>query len=120
MPAGLIQHQDGMGTGGDPGGDFIKVQLHCPGIAAGHDERRANAAFRADSAEDIGRSGALIAERNGTGAALGPTTGEFGLLPDPRFVLPPDLYRGIRRESRPDTVERVGEVFLNSSRAWVS
>jgi hypothetical protein len=47
------------------------MQVHRFGIAGGHDEGCTFALLRTDGSEDIGGSGALIAGRAWSGAALG-------------------------------------------------
>lgn len=68
----------------------------------GQDQRRPDAALGADGAEDVGGLGTLVVGRPRTATAPGPAAGDLVLLTDPRFVLPPQLYPGIRREVRPD------------------
>jgi len=62
------------------------------GVATGQDETRADASGRTDGAEDVGRAGALIPGRRGTGSAFRPTPRDFVLLADPGFVLEPNFY----------------------------
>ena len=92
MPAGLIEHQHGVGAGRDALGDFDQMQVHRVGVALGQDERRALAVLGRDRAEDVGRSGSLIFGSAWTRAALGPTAGDLVLLADARLVGEPDLY----------------------------
>jgi hypothetical protein len=60
MLPGLIDDQDGMGTGLDVEGDLLEVHAHRFAVAPGHDDGRAFAFSRTDRAEDVGRGGALI------------------------------------------------------------
>ena len=116
MPASLINHEHGMGTGRDDLGDFREVQVHRLGVAGRQDQGRALALFRADRAEDVGGSGALVAGRAGTGAALGPPASDLVLLADTGFVLEPDLYLvDVDRLFARDCIQARGEVFLKSS-----
>ena len=41
VPAGLVDHQHGMGAGRDMPGDFRQMQVHRVGVAFGQDERGA-------------------------------------------------------------------------------
>ncbi len=91
------------------------MPLHGLGVAAGQDEGGADATLRADGAEDIGRLGALIERRPRPGSPARPSPGDLGFLTDPRFVLPPNLYRGVGRELGADCLQRGREVFLKSS-----
>lgn len=54
MPSGLIEQQEGVGAGRDMAGNFVDVELHHGGVAAGQDETRPGAASRTDGAEDVG------------------------------------------------------------------
>ena len=107
----LIEHDNGMGAGAHPGGDFLQIPLHGLGVAAGQDKGVANAALGTGGAEDIGRLGALIMGRAGAGSAPRPASGDLVLLSDPRFVLPPKLYLGVRRKSGADRLQFDREVF---------
>ena len=63
MPSGLIEHDDGMGTGFNDAGDLFEmgVQRLCVGI--GHDEAGSFALVRADGPEDISRRRPLVLGR---------------------------------------------------------
>src|SRR5260370_34318965 len=61
MPSGLIEQQDRVTAGSDVLGDFGQVQVHRLAVAERKDEPDAFAIFRANRAEYVGRSGALIA-----------------------------------------------------------
>jgi hypothetical protein len=54
VPTRLIEQHQRVGTRGDLGCDFIEMKLHHGGVAAGKHEPCADAARRADGAEDIG------------------------------------------------------------------
>ena len=56
------------------------------------DERRAYALLGADGAENIGRGGALILRGGRSRSAFRPSTGDFVLLTDARFVFEPNLH----------------------------
>ena len=91
------------------------MPLHGLGVAARQDESRADAAFRTDSAEDIGRLGAEIERRSGPTSPARPAPGNLVFLTDPSFVLPPELYPGIGREPGADRRQSGGKVFLKAS-----
>ena len=59
------------------------------GIGARQNEPSADAAVRADGAEQIGRLVALVARCCGSAAAFRPDTGQAALLADAGLVLPP-------------------------------
>ncbi len=89
MPAGLIEQDNAMSPRFDGLGNFCQVERHGLCVAAGQHQAGALALLGADGAEDVGRSGALIARCRGAGAALGPPAGDLVLLSDP---VKPDLY----------------------------
>ena len=63
------------------------MPLHGLGVAAWQHETGPDAPGRTDCAEEIGRFGALVLRRGGSGAAPCPAPRELGLLPDPGFIL---------------------------------
>jgi len=116
VPAGLIDQEDGVGTGRDGLGNLREVQVHCLGVAGRQDQGRPLALLRADRAEDVGGSGALVTGRAGTGTALGPPAGDLVLLADTSLICEPDLYLvDVDRLLARDCVQARGEVFLKSS-----
>lgn len=98
--------------------DLCQVQVHCMGVGIGHDQPRAFALGRTDRPEDIGPLGALVFGRRRPGAALGPAPGDLVLLPDARFILPPQLNLYILAKSRLDFRQLAGEAFLKSSTTY--
>ena len=62
-PAGLIDQEYGGAPGADGGGDLHQVQVHRLGVAGRQDQGCTLTLFRADSTEDVGGSGALVAGR---------------------------------------------------------
>ena len=77
---------------------------------------RALAVFRADRAEDVGGSGALITGSARAGAALGPPAGDLVLLANTSLICEPDFYLvAVDRLLARDCVQARGEVFLKSS-----
>lgn len=88
------------------------MPLHGLGVAAWRHETGTDAPGRTDRAEEIGRLGALVLRRRGSGAAPGPAPRELGLLPDPGFVLPPDLYVRVGRERCSDLLYLSWETFF--------
>jgi hypothetical protein len=118
VPACLIDQEHGVGAWRDSLGDLDEVQVHRLGIAGGQDQGCALAFLRADSTEDVGRGGALIAGSARASTALGPPASNLVLLADARFVLEPNLY-GLDIDGlfARDFVQARGEVFLKSSMA---
>ena len=117
MPPGLIDDDDGMGTGRDGCGDFPQMKGHGGGVASGEHQGRADAPGRADGAEDIGRAGSLIVGSRGASSPFRPASCDLVFLSDPGFVLPPDFYGRSCREIVPDFRHSGGEVFLNAATA---
>ena len=118
MPASLIEKEHGMLSGRNLGGDLGEMQAHRLGMTVRQHECRPLALLGTDSAEDVGRRGALVARRAGAGAAPGPTAGDLVLLADTGFVGEPDFYIGrcdvLRRG---DFFQAGGEIFLKSATA---
>jgi hypothetical protein len=116
MPAGLVDQEDGVGRRRDSFGDLGEVQIHCLSVAGRQDQGRALALVRADRAEDVGRSGALIAWGDRTSAALGPSAGDLVLLTNAGLVGEPDFYGlAVERLLARDRLQTGGEAFLKSS-----
>src|SRR2546422_10815989 len=80
VPAGLVDQEDGVGSGRDGCGDLGEVQVHRLGVAGWHDQGCTLALLRADCTEDVGGSGPLVPRCAWTGAALGPAAGDLVLL----------------------------------------
>ena len=118
VPAGLIEHDQGMCARIDRPGDLVEVELHGCGVAAGQDEARALALRGADGAEDVGRFGTLVVCRPGARAASRPAPRDLVLLADARLVLPPQLYCGAGWQARPERRQFRGEFFLYASSAY--
>src|SRR5271165_2720312 len=93
VPAGLIEHQHGVGTG-----------------------RGALAVLGRDRAEDVSRGGALVLGRGGARAAFRPAPRDLVLLADARLVTEPYLYVA-RRDAffAGDLLQAGREAFLKSS-----
>jgi hypothetical protein len=92
------------------------VQVHRLGIVGRQDQGRAFALLRTDRAEDVGRGGALIMGRIGTGATLGPAAGDLVLLTNTSLICKSDfnLVAADRLLAR-DCIQERGEVYLKSS-----
>ena len=86
MPSGLIEEEDGVGSGRDRLGDLRQMQVHRLGVAGRQDQGCALALFRTDGTEDVGRGGALVTRRARAGAALRPAAGDLVLLADAGLV----------------------------------
>ncbi len=93
VPAGAVEQQHGVGALATRPADLVEVELHGLGVGEGHGERRADAARRADGAEQVGAFVALIGGLAWARAAPGPLPHEAVLLADAGFVLEPDLDR---------------------------
>lgn len=117
MPAGLIDDEDGMRAGIDGAGDLLEMGVHRLGIAPGQNQPDALALLRTDGTEDVGPLGALIVRRDGSCSALRPAARYLVLLPDPGFILEPELDLYARFETRADRFDLGGEVFLKTSTA---
>jgi hypothetical protein len=116
MPSSLIDKKHSLRARRDLCGDFGEMQGHRLGVAARHDEGRALALFRADRAENIGRSGSLVVRGAGARAAPGPTARDLVLPADARLVGEPDFYRArIDALLAPDLFQARGKAFLKSS-----
>ena len=112
MPAGLVDQEHGVGAGRDGRGDLRKVEVHRLGVAGGQDQGCALALFRADGAEDVGGSGALVTGRAWARAALRPPAGDLVLLADAGLVLEPDFYRvAVDRLLARDCLQARGEAY---------
>src|SRR3954463_14124457 len=61
--------------------------------------------LRADRPEDVDRACPLIMRGPGPGAPSGPAARDLVLLAHARLVLPPQLYGGVVRETRPDRLQ---------------
>ena len=79
----------------------------------GHHQRGAFPLRRADCAEDIGGSRALILRGAGSGSAPGPAAGDLVLLHNPGLVLEPYFYW--LTLFRCNFRQAGGEVFLNAA-----
>ena len=120
MPPGPVHEQRGVRAGCDVTADLVDVELHGLGIGVGKRQTGADAARRADGAEQICAAVALIRRLAGPGSAARPLPDDAVLLPDPGFVLPPDLDRLALRQIGQMRAQRAREVFLNSATIRVS
>ena len=89
-------------------------------VAVGQHQARTLAFFGADGTENVDRAGALIVWRSWPRAALGPPASDLVLLPDPRFILKPDLYILALCLLGCDLRQLGGEVFFKAAMASVS
>ena len=116
MPACLIDQEHSVCAGRNGLGDLHEMQVHRLGVAGGQDQGRTLALLRADGAEDVGGSGALVAGRTWARAALRPAAGDLVLLADTSLICEPDFYRvDADRLLTRDCVQARGEAFLKSS-----
>ena len=91
MPTSAITDQQRMCAARHLRADFLQVLIHGFSVDRGHDDCRANAAFRADRPEQMRCVMAIVAHHGGSAAFLRPYIRERSLLADPGFVLEPDL-----------------------------
>ncbi len=118
MPTGLIHQYNSVSARSDGERYFCQMERHGFCIIQEQHQPRALAVLRADCAEDIDRFGPLIFGRPGPFPASGPAPRELVLLPDPRFVLEPDLYRRSLRERSSDLFQLGGKApLLKASKA---
>ena len=115
VPAGAVEEQDGVGAAGDGSADLVEMGLHGLGVGEGHGEGRADAARRADGAEQIGALVALVGRLPGPGAAPGPLADETVLLADASLVLEPHLDRLALCNVGEMRLQRRRKVFLNAA-----
>ncbi len=113
---GLVDQEDGVGSGRDGCGDLGEVQVHRLGVAARHDQGCTLALLRAHCTEDVGGSGPLVTRCAWTGAALGPAAGDLVLLTDAGLVGEPDFYLvAVKRLLARNGLQARGKAFLKSS-----
>ena len=118
MPTGLIHQYNSVSARSDGERYFCQMERHGFGIAERQHQPRALAVLRADRAEDIDRFSSLIFGCRWPRPATGPAPRDLVLLPDPRLVLEPDLYRCVCRESCFDLCQLGCKApFLKASRA---
>lgn len=115
MPAGAVEQQDGVGAARDAARNLVNMHLHGLGVGVGHGERRADAARRTNGAEQIGVFVALIGGLAGPGSTPRPLPDLTVLLPDPGFILEPNLDRLSPGKMCEMGGQRRREVFLNAA-----
>src|ERR1019366_4286082 len=120
MPAGAVEHDDGVGAWSDLAADLLQMQVHGPDVGVGHDPGCAHPAGGTDGAEQVGPFVALVLGCAGPAAALGPDPGQGSLLADAGLVLPADLERPPPRSLGDDAPDQICEVFLCASSAAAS
>jgi hypothetical protein len=91
--------------------------LHGRSVATRQDKTCTDATIGADGTKYPYRFCALILARRGPGSPWSPAPCQFGLLVNPRFILPPDFYGRVGRERGPDYRHFEGEIILKPSRA---
>ena len=91
MPAGAVEHDDGVGIGRQRGGELGQKQVHRCGIDDRQHQREVFAGGGADGGEDIGPLVALLREAGGTLALQPPAVAYPPLVADARLVLKPEL-----------------------------
>src|SRR5690348_8765467 len=111
MPSGLIEKDGGVRARRDLRGDLGQVQVHRLGVAARHDEGGAFALVRADRAENVGRSGSLVAWRARARSAPGPAAILFFWPIRASSANQISMSRGSTPFSRPISSRRMGRLF---------
>jgi len=87
------------------------MQVHHRGVAPRQDQPYRLAFLGADSAEDVGGSGALICRRGRTTATPGPAAGDLVLLTDPGFVTEPQFDVGRIKATLAIAATSAGQFF---------
>ena len=100
---------------GDIARDFVEVKLHHVGVGVGQREGGADAASRADRAEQVGVVVTLVGGLARSRSALGPLPNLPVLLADPGLILKPYLDRRRLRQAFEMSLQRALEIFLNAS-----
>ncbi len=95
--------------------DLVEVELHHVGVGIRQRKRRADAAGRADRAEQISVVIALVGGLPWPRSAPGPLPNLAVLLADAGLVLKPDFDRRRLRQSFEMGLQRAREVFLKAS-----
>lgn len=91
VPAGLVEGEHGVRADRDAPADRVQMMLHGAGIGARKHERGAGVTRRTDRAEHVGVSVTLILGLARPRPLLRPLIDQAVFLPDPHFVLEPDL-----------------------------
>jgi hypothetical protein len=91
------------------------VELHHVGVGVGQSERGADAAGRADRAEQIGVVVALVGGLPWPRSAPGPLPNLAILLANAGLVFKPDFNRRRFGQAFEMSLQRAREVFLNAS-----
>lgn len=94
VPAGFVECEYRVRAHRDAATDFVQMMLHGSGIGKRKHKRGTHVARRTDRAEQIGVGITLILRLARTRPLLGPLVDQAVLLPDPHFILEPDLDRG--------------------------
>ena len=82
-----VEDQQGDGTDADAFADFGQMLVHGVDTDDRHDQGGADAACRADGAEQVGPGEPPVAPDARTRAALGPDPGQRALLANAGFIL---------------------------------
>lgn len=118
MPSGSIHDEQGDRSSRDAPADFSEMQGHGFDVDGRQHQSGANAAGWANGAEQIGPGKAPVTLRARTASAPGPDPGQRALLPNPCFILEPDLD-GLAIGALAERFQGSGcEVFLKAS--WAS
>jgi hypothetical protein len=117
MPSCLIEKNERMCSWRDRKRDFLEMQGHSLAVAGGQDKPGAFSFGRTDGSENIGRRRPLVARRGGPGSAFRPSPSDLVFLPDPGFILEPNLHRFAASLLCVGFFHDGGEAFLKTSAA---
>lgn len=120
VPPRAVESDDRMSASCDLLADFRQMQVHRDRIDAGQNKGDPSAPRRTDRAENIDPFVSLIARCPGAASFIRPDVGQAALLPDPGFILPPELEGLSTRVLGDGGSDEVGEVFLCASCAAAS
>ena len=112
VPTGPVKDQHGMSVFCDRAADLVEMGLHGLGVGKRHGERGAYPAPGADRAEQIGAFITLVGRLPGSRSAPGPLPHQAVFLPDPGFILEPNLDRSALGDMGKMGLQRFAEVFF--------
>ena len=116
VPAGAVEHQDGVDVVGQGCGEVGEKQVHDLGVDAGQDEGEVLAGGRAHGGEDVGPLVAVGARAGGALALEPPPVANPALVADPRLVLEPELEMLLGMRGGGASQGLAQPLFLN--RSW--
>ena len=118
MPVRPVDDDNGMSMGWNSRGDFGQMQVHGVKVDFRQNQSDTLIARRTNRAEDIGIVVTLVAFQARARAAFGPDARQPAFLPDPGFVLEPELEAFAAGVCGEDFRHVSREVFLKA--AWAA